>query len=264
MTRISELIVSLTKIAPPDLSEEWDNTGLLLGDANRAATKILTCLTLTPDVADEAIKGDYDLIVSHHPILFRPVQQITADDAQGAMILKLAMSQIAVYSPHTSYDNSSVGINRQLAEAFGLIDIKPLRGHDNSLEAGVGAGRMGSLHIARKFAEIVDATKSLFGIDVVGTVGDPDRVVSKIGIACGSAAEFLSDAMKLGCDLFVTGEARFHDCLKARELGIGMLLLGHYASERGGVEQLARLIAERHPECEVHASQVESDPLQYR
>jgi len=264
MTRISELIVSLTKIAPLDLSEEWDNTGLLLGDANREASKILTCLTLTPDVADEAIGGDYHLIVSHHPILFRPVQQLTTDEPQGAMILKLAMSRIAVYSPHTSYDNSSVGINRQLAEAFGLIDIKPLRTHESSLEPGIGAGRMGSLPEPGKLAEIVEAAKSLFGIDVVGTVGDPDRVVAKVGIACGSAAEFLSDAVKLGCDLFVTGEARFHDCLKARELGIGLLLLGHYASERGGVEQLARLIAQRHPECVVHASQVESDPLQYR
>lgn len=264
MQRISKLVSSLVDIAPPELSEEWDNTGFLLGDADRVTEKILTCLTLTSGVADEAIAGDFGLIVSHHPILFRPVRQITTADPQGEILLKLIRAEIAVYSPHTSYDNSTLGINRQLAEAFMLGDIRPLRVRDCERETEIGSGRVGRLEQATPLAEIADMAKTRFGISTVGLVGDPGRMVEKVGIACGSAAEFLPDAARLGCHLFITGEARFHDCLKARELGIGMLLLGHYASERGGVEQLSRLIAERHPECQVEASQVESDPLQYR
>lgn len=264
MTLISKLIDTLDDLAPRSLAEDWDNTGLLLGDANRDATKILTCLTLTPDVATEAIKGNYDLIVSHHPILFRPIQQLTTDDIQGDMLLRLIQSNIAVYSPHTSYDNSRQGINQQLAEALELRDLRPLRVREDASERVSGSGRMGTLKGPKTLEALADSAKTLFHITTIGLVGDPGREISRVGIACGSAAEFLPDAAKLGCDAFVTGEARFHDCLKARDLGIAMLLLGHYASERGGVERLAGLIAERHPECLANPSQIETDPLQYR
>lgn len=264
MTLISTLIDTLNDLAPRSLAEDWDNTGLLLGDPRRDASKILTCLTLTPDVADEAMAGNYDLIVSHHPILFRPIQQLTTTETQGDMLLQLIQSRIAVYSPHTSYDNSKQGINQQLAEALGLRVLRPLRVRDDVSESVAGSGRMGTLSAPKSLKELADQAKTLFRITTIGLVGDPDMQISRVGIACGSAAEFLSDAAKLGCDAFITGEARFHDYLKARDLGIAMLLPGHYASERGGVEQLARLIHSHHPECVVDASQIESDPLQYR
>lgn len=262
MSSLTSLIETLECIAPPELSEGWDNIGLLLGDSSLRVTRVLTCLTLTEDVADEAIAGNFELIVTHHPILFRSVKRITAGDPQGAMLLKLIRARVAVYSPHTSYDNSEVGINRQLSEMLEMVEVEPLRKIIGTSESGVG--RWGRLPKSRPLDSIIDTLKIHLKIPTIAWVGAVDREIQRVGIACGSAAEFLDDAQVAGCELFITGEARFHDCLKARELGISLILLGHYSSERNGVEQLARLIAERHPDCTVQASQVERDPLQYR
>lgn len=262
MILLSDVIRTLENIAPPELAEEWDNTGLLLGDSTRPVSRILTCLTLTPDIAEEAASGGFDLIVSHHPIMFKPLQRITVEDSQGKMLLRLIQAGIAVYSPHTSYDNSLLGINQQWAEQFQLKEIRPLRIKTGDLPAIHGSGRCGDLPQPTSLEILLSA----WGERISGLtwVGERNRQVFRIGIACGAAAEFLEDACRSGCDLFVTGEARFHDMLKSRDLGIAMVLLGHYASERGGIEVLARQIQERHPVCHVQASQMETDPLQWK
>lgn len=130
MTHAADVIAYLDRFAPPHLAADWDNTGLLLGDPSWPATKLMTCLTLTPDVADEAVTGEADLIVSHHPILFRGAKKLTANTAEGGIILKLARAGVAVYSPHTSFDNCPGGINDTLAKRFELHDVKPLRPKD--------------------------------------------------------------------------------------------------------------------------------------
>jgi dinuclear metal center YbgI/SA1388 family protein len=125
--RIADIVAFLERFAPLDLAEEWDNVGLLAGDRSRQTQAVLTCLTLTSDVAREAIERRAGLIVTHHPVLFRPVKRLTADDPQGAMLLELIAAGIAVYSPHTAYDSAAEGINQQLAVRLGLTNIEPLR-----------------------------------------------------------------------------------------------------------------------------------------
>lgn len=124
---LSDLIAFLERFAPPKLAEDWDNVGLLIGDRTQPITRVLTCLTLTPDVAAEAVDEKVSAIVTHHPVLFRPVKRLTADDVQGKMLLGLITAGIAVYSPHTSYDSATGGINDQLAGMLGLVDIQPLK-----------------------------------------------------------------------------------------------------------------------------------------
>ncbi|MSR58318.1 MAG: Nif3-like dinuclear metal center hexameric protein [Planctomycetaceae bacterium] len=127
MPQVADLTEFLSRFAPLDLAEEWDNVGLLVGDRSREVTRVLTCLTLTPDVAREAIDERVGLVLTHHPVLFRPIQRLSADDPQGKMLLELIAAGVAVYSPHTGYDNAPRGINQQLAELLGLADIGPLR-----------------------------------------------------------------------------------------------------------------------------------------
>jgi dinuclear metal center YbgI/SA1388 family protein len=124
---VADLVAFLERFAPLELAEEWDNVGLLAGDRARETSRVLTCLTLTSDVAHEAIRGQAGLIVTHHPILFRPVQRLTADDPEGRMLLGLIAAGIAVYSPHTAYDSAPDGINQQLARSLGLTHVEPLR-----------------------------------------------------------------------------------------------------------------------------------------
>lgn len=265
MPLLAELIEHLERLAPLDIAEDWDNVGLLVGDRQQSVGSIMTCLTLTPDVAAEAIREEAGLIVSHHPILFRAVKRLTRDTVEGGMLLDLLQAGIAVYSPHTGYDSAAEGINRQLAESLGLQNVQPLRIVSEPDGDGVtrGAGRYGDLAEPCTLQDLVTAVKQALGIQHLLFVGDPARTVARVAVACGAAAEFLDDAAQVECQAFLTGEARFHDCLKARSEGIAMILPGHYATERPAMEQLAMRLARSFPKLRVWASRDESDPVQW-
>ncbi len=124
---VSDLTRFLERFAPTDLAEDWDNVGLLVGDPARPVRRVMTCVTLTPDVAAEAIAEQADLVVTHHPVLFKPTQRLVATDPQSRMLMDLIAARVAVYSPHTAYDNDAAGINQQLAEGLGLLDIEALK-----------------------------------------------------------------------------------------------------------------------------------------
>ncbi len=281
-TRLADVIAVLEQLAPPELAESWDNVGLLIGRTDAEVQRVMTCLTLTPDVAAEAIARECQLIVSHHPILFHAVQRLTDQTGEGRMLLSLIEAGVSVYSPHTSYDSAAGGINRQLAGLFELTDIDVLRpvpetpvspdvsdsssGGDVAAEDSampVGGGRCGNLPQPITLKALCELVKQQLGISAVQFVGDPEQSINRLGLACGSAAEFLPDAARIGCQALLTGEARFHACLEARGLSMALILPGHYASERPAVEQLARLLATAFPQLSVSASTSETDPLQW-
>lgn len=266
--RVRDVSEFLSSLAPLSLAETWDNVGLLLGDEGAVVQRLMTCLTLTEDVALEAVERSVDLIVSHHPILFRPVQRLTALTPEGRVLLMLAGSGIAVYSPHTAFDSAPDGINQQLAQLLGLADISPLRaGPPDVSPPGeseiTGSGRHGRLPAETMLREFNERVKSALGVAHLQYVGDEELSISRVGVACGSAAEFIPDAVRHGCDVLLTGEARFHACLEARQSGIGLILAGHYATERPAVESLALTLAEQFPDLEVWASRQETDPLRW-
>lgn len=262
--QLRDIVSFLREFAPMELAEDWDNVGLLVGAESDEIASVLTCLTLTPDVAAEAIERGANLVVTHHPILFRAVQQITDATDEGQMLLDLIRAGISVYSPHTSYDSASAGINSQLAEALSLTDVRPLRTPQASDDvSGLGSGRYGNLPESVPLSDLVERVKAALSIEHTWLVGDTAKSVSRVGIACGAAAEFMRDAARLGCDVLLTGEARFHACLEARSLGIALVLPGHYATERHAMETLASVLQERFPNLSVSASEVETDPIQW-
>jgi dinuclear metal center YbgI/SA1388 family protein len=251
----------LRGLAPLELAEEWDNVGLLVGDASRPVRRVLTCLTLTADVAREAAREGAQLVVAHHPLLFKAARRLTADNSEGRTLLALIEARIAVYSPHTAFDSAAGGINAQLAEALGLADVRPLRPPAAGEVPMSGGGRCGRFPQGLSLAAFLDLVRQKLGAGPLQYVGDPAQEVRVVGVACGSAAEFIPDAMRAGCDVLLTGEARFHALLEARDAGLALVLPGHYATERPGVEALAREIAARVPELEAWASRDERDPL---
>src|SRR5437870_2920011 len=127
MFTVAAAVEFLEQEAPPGLAADWDNVGLLLGDRAAEVRRIMTCLTVTPDSAAEAIESAAQLIIAHHPILFRPVKRLTSATPEGRMVLALVRAGVAVYSPHTAFDNSGNGINETLAAGLELRDIVPLR-----------------------------------------------------------------------------------------------------------------------------------------
>lgn len=363
MPSVAEITADLERFAPPELAAEWDNVGLLLGDPAATVDRALTCLTLTHDVAVEAVESKCQLIVTHHPILFRGVKRLTTDSAEGRTILRLAQAGVAVYSPHTSFDNTAGGINEQLAAMLGLTDVQPLRFKEKAaqckivvfvpesdvsrvsdalFEAGAGnigeyrdcsfrtagtgtffggestnptlgekgrresvaelrlevicpsaavervvaamrsahsyeepafdvyplrnvggaggEGRIGQLPRPMSLTDLAIQVRSTLRSGPVQVVGDGGRNVARVAVACGAAGEFLNDAVRHRADVFLTGEMRFHDCLAARSLGVGLILPGHYATERFAVEALATRLSQRWPEMRISASQREVDP----
>ncbi|MFG0335729.1 MAG: Nif3-like dinuclear metal center hexameric protein [Maioricimonas sp. JB049] len=265
---VHDVLAWLEEFAPLDLAEQWDNVGLLLGDTRRPLSRVMTCLTLTADVADEAIEEKVGLIVSHHPILFRPVQRLTCDTREGELLQRLIAAGISVYSPHTAFDSAADGINAELSRLFQLSDVRPLRpiaGPEagNLPEVPVGAGRYGRLPEPTDLAGFLQLVKEKLGVSHLQFVGDSGRRITQVAVACGSAAEFLPYAAGHGCDVLLTGEARFHACLEARDLEIALVLPGHYASERPAVESLATRIGQQFADLEVWPSRVETDPVQW-
>jgi len=252
----------LEQFAPLDLSESWDNTGLLLGDPAVRPGRVMTCLTLTPDVAAEAIEKQVDLIVTHHPILFRAVQKLTTATAEGEMILDLIRNSVSVYSPHTAFDSAAEGINQQWCQKLQLQNCQPLRPlEENEATPARGAGRWGDLPTPLTLSDLLEQIRRDWNLDYLQFVGNGEQRVSRVGVACGAAAEFMREAATLGCQVLITGEARFHACLEARQRKIGLILVGHFASERFACENLAKIIGKQFPEIECFASEVESDPV---
>ena len=135
-TNVADVVAWLEEFAPSALAESWDNVGLLWGDPSAAIDRVMTCLTVTPASAAEAIRETAGLIVSHHPILFRETKKIRADLPETAHLWKLARAGIAIASPHTAFDNTRDGINDILCRRLGLIDVLPLRPAPRNLESG--------------------------------------------------------------------------------------------------------------------------------
>lgn len=267
MTTLREVCQFLDEFAPPHLAEEWDNVGLLVGDPTQAVERIMTCLTITPASAAEAVRERADLIVTHHPLPFKPLPRITADQTPGRLLLQLIRAGIAIHSPHTAFDSAAAGINQQLAEGVGLTDVAPLipaaELQENAAAAQIGSGRYGRVPQPATVSELALRLKQFLKIDRLQVVGEAERPIELAAVACGSAGSFLGPAIRSGCQLLVTGETNFHTSLEAEASGVALLLTGHYASERFALERLAEVLAGRFAGLSIWASRDERDPLSF-
>jgi dinuclear metal center YbgI/SA1388 family protein len=249
----------LEALAPPALAESWDNVGLLAGDRSATVCRVMTCLTITPASAEEAVTRRADLVVSHHPLPFRPLQRVVTDTTVGRLLWQLLSHGVAIYSPHTAWDSTAGGINQQLAEGLALRDIVPLVPAADAPE--IGSGRCGRLRDRLALRAVADRLKAFLALDRLQVVGDLEAPIERIAVACGAAGELLAPARQAGCQLLVLGETTFHSCLEAEATSLSLLLTGHFASERFAVEHLAARLAEVFPQLEVWASESEADPL---
>lgn len=257
MLTIETIAGFLDQYAPPRLAEDWDNVGLLVGNRRRSVARVMTCLTVSPVTATEAIQRKAGLIVAHHPLPFHALRRLTAETVTGRLLLDLIAERIAVYSPHTALDSAPEGINQQLAKGLALRGVTPLVYQADR----PAAGRWGWLAEPMTLGQLADRVKQFLSVDQLQLVGDPQRPIRTVAVACGAADELLGAARENGCDCMLVGEARFHTCLEAQSSSIGLLMPGHFASERFAVERLAEVLSQRLPGLEVWASRDERDPI---
>lgn len=251
----------LETLAPSPLAATWDNVGLLAGDRTQPVQRVMTCLTITPPVVEEALAQQAELIVTHHPLPFQPLKRIAADEPTGRMLLDLIRGGVAIYSPHTAFDSAAAGINQQWAEALGLTQIAPLEAHPGL--PPLGTGRQGLLPAPCSLRQLAGRIKAWLGLSRLQAVGVPEQPVSRVAIACGSGGSLLAAAAACGCHVLVTGETNLHTCYEALARGMALLLVGHYASERFAVVWLAERLARQFPALTVWASSRDGDPLQW-
>lgn len=258
MIKIDDVCQFMDQRAPRRLAEGWDNVGLLVGDRNAALTKVLTCLTVTPESVREAVEGNYQLVISHHPFPFKGMKKITFDTINGQMLHELIANKIAVYSSHTAFDSTLGGINEMILRELSIDEPNPIQ---LNLDQKTGSGRIGKPAKTRTVSQIINDLKSLTGASEVRLVGSPDDTPKKIAVGCGSGGDFLDKAMALGCGCFITGEMSFHSLLAAKARNVSVILLGHYSSEKFAMNLLAKEIDQHFEDIEALPSLIERDPL---
>ena len=259
MPTIADAAQLLEEYAPLSLAEEWDNVGLLVGDPSAPLRRMMTCLTVAPKVVEEAIEARVNLIVAHHPLPFHPLRRLTTDAVEGQLLWRLMGAGIALYSAHTAYDSAAKGINQQLANGLGLSEVAPFLPSERA--DGAGTGRVGATPTGTTLHSLAESIKRQLGLPHLRVVGADDQPVCRLAIACGSGGSLLDAALAAGCDALLTGEATYHECLKAESLGVALVLTGHYASERFAMERLAERLSAAMEGVEIRASEAESDPL---
>lgn len=259
MKKLAAVISTLERIAPLRLAAEWDSVGLLVAPRSQDVQRVLTCLTLTPEVADEAVRERIDLVVTHHPLPFRPVSRITADSGTGRVLLALIGAGCGVWSSHTAWDSAEGGINHQLAEMLSLEGVGPITpDRDDPL---VGFGRSGRASDGMSVEAVAGLIADRLGATHVQLVGDRNRDAGRVGIVCGSGGDLVGEVAAAGCHTLVTGELKLHQATEAIASGLAVIAVGHHASEHFSMALLSARLAAELPGLDVISATTDRDPI---
>lgn len=224
---VSQILELLDRLAPMELAEAWDNVGLLAGHPDNPVDTVLCALDLNAQVIEEAALMGAQLIVTHHPILFRGRKNLREDDAEGRMLCALVRSNLSLIAMHTNYDNACPGVNDALARALELEDVEVL---DEGMR--VGSTDRGTLEAFAAFAE------SRLG-GVIRRYGAPDAPISRVAVLGGAGEDFVPKALAAHADVYLTGEMAYHKGTDAADNGLCVLEAGHAATERPGILALS-------------------------
>lgn len=241
MVKCQDVMQAMERIAPRRLAEEWDNPGLLIGSPGDEVNKILVALDVREETIDRAVEDGCDMIVAHHPLIFRGLKAVRTDDVIGGKIARLIKSGIAVFAAHTNLDSAAGGVNDVLAERLGLRSLVPLL--DGAAEGEPGLGRIGSLEQAISPEEFAERVKVSLGLSSLRIVRAGSREIGRVALCGGSGAEFIGKAAAKGADAYVTGDVKYHDAECAIGLGIHVFDAGHFATEQPIVARLAERLA---------------------
>ncbi|HUS45666.1 MAG TPA: Nif3-like dinuclear metal center hexameric protein [Phycisphaerae bacterium] len=342
MTTVADILAALDRLAPFRLAEEWDNVGLLVGDAGRPVERVLVCLDTSDGVCDEAERTGADCLLSHHPLFLNPVRRFTGETVAGRLALRLARDGRALIAAHTNLDAADGGLCDLLARRVGLVELEPLqaapapkkykvvvfvpeealgavrraafeagagrignysecsfsccgtgtflpgeearpavgrkgeqtiaaehrlellveevclgavvaaisRAHPyetpaidvyplEGLPEGPGLGRVGWLEKPKALAELADETKRALGLETIRLAGESAEKVERVAVLTGSGSGLVDAVLTSGCQAYLTGELKFHEAQTLAARGIGVILGGHYETERAALEDWA-------------------------
>ena len=252
--RIEKLTEIIEKKSPLCIQDPWDNSGFQIKFEAAPVNRVLTAMEITNQVIDEAVNLRAEAIVTHHPMFFKPVKEIYDNTVTGNYIVRLVQNRINVYASHTPFDKCDGGNNDYLARLLHLCDIR-VAGED-------GFCRIGTVDGECRVSEYIEQICRWLNIDrsSVSFAGDLNSEVKTIGLCSGAGAEFASSLRRLGCDLFITGDVKYHDAQEAKESGLNILDIGHYGSEKIFTENMADYLR-NNTDLDIIESEVDLDPF---
>lgn len=228
--KLSEFTAAMERIAPRELAMEFDNPGLIVEPDHDEICSILVALDCSKEVAEEAVIWGADLVLTHHPLFFHPVRHLAYSDSATVAACTLVRNGIGLFSAHTNLDAAAGGVNDTLCALLGLEDCTPI---------DEGVGRVGTLKAPTTLAGFSRRVENLLQTKV-SMAGDPNKPVCRIGVLGGSGASAILPAVAEGADVLLTGEVKHSDAIDANTLGLGLVVAGHYETERVVLEPLIR------------------------
>ena len=260
MIKVNNIIKEMELLAPTYLKEDFDNVGLMVGDKNKEVKKVLLALDCTLKVIEEAKKENVELIITHHPLIFKRPSSITTDTLQGKKIIELIKNDISLYSSHTNLDSVENGLNDTIVSILGFDNSKIL--DNNKRDDKAGLGRIVSLNESIQLEDLISKIKKSLNINNLRVVKGKDKV-NKIAIINGSGQDFIGKAVALGADCIITGDTTYHFASDYKEMEISILDVGHFASEQITFFNVMENLKEKFKDVEFITSTVEEDPFSF-
>ena len=259
--KISEITAYLESIAPSYLQESYDNSGLITGHPQTGVTGILFCLDAIESIIDEAISKGCNLVVAHHPIVFRGLKRFNGNNYVERTIIKAIQHNIAIYAIHTNLDNVlQNGVNGQIASRLKVTNLRILAPKNNDPETG--AGVVGELAHPMEGTAFLEFLKQQMNTRCVRHTALLQRPIKKVAVCGGAGSFLLPQAIAAGADIFVTADFKYHEFFDA-ESRIIIADIGHYESEQFTINLLHALICEKFPNFALHLTGQNTNPVNY-
>lgn len=260
MPKLKDIATVIEEFAPKALQESYDNTGLQVGDPEMEVSAALLCLDVTEDLIEEAQRRHCNLIISHHPLLFKGLKQITGSTSAQRIVIKAIKHNIAIYSAHTNLDSVWEGVSHEMAHMLHIADIKVLIPKPGNESAGLGI--IGTIQPVPKI-EFLRKVKDTFNVKCLRySSQSPQLVVRRVAVCGGAGASFIKDAIAAGADIIVTGDVKYHDFT---EYGTEIIIadIGHYESELCTAKIFSRILREKFPDFVIYFSEKEANPVKF-
>lgn len=248
----------LERFAPLKLQESYDNAGLQVGNPRGEVQAVMLCLDVTDEVLKEAIRRKCDMIVSHHPLIFRGLKNLTGADETQRIVIEALENGLSIYSAHTNLDSTWNGVSHEMAHQLGVSDIEVLCPIEGNPRAGLGV--VGNIPPTPKL-ELLRRIKEKFNVESLRYSSQSKQIVVKrVALCGGSGASLIGKAIEAGADLYVTGDIKYHD-FATHGSEIIIADIGHYESELCSMQIFSRIIREEYPGLVVYFSEDQTDPV---
>lgn len=233
------IIKAFEELAPLPLAEEWDNSGLLIGSKDKEINRVYIALDATDDVVNDAIENEVDLLLTHHPLIFKSLKSITEDEFIGRRIIKLIQNNVSYYTMHTNFD---VAVMADLAADYLRLSQKEALEKTDELH---GIGKVGLLPSEMGLKELCEYVKKAFSLEHVKVFGDTSKLIKKVAIMPGSGKSYIKNTLHSQADVMITGDIDHHDGIDGVAQGLIIIDAGHYGIEHIFVDFMKQFIEDR-------------------